>query len=72
MNALKIAALRGLRTTIQALAGVAVAVPAVSSIENARTAGVVAAWASLGAVVAGVAAFLQNYAEALEDAEEAQ
>jgi hypothetical protein len=69
MNALKIAALRGLRTTIQALAGVAVAVPAVSSIEDSRTAGIVAAWAALGAVIAGVAAFLQNYAEALEKAE---
>jgi membrane associated rhomboid family serine protease len=69
MNALKIAALRGLRTTIQALAGVAVAVPAVSSIEDSKTAGLVAAWASLGALIAGVAAFLQNYAEALEEAE---
>lgn len=69
MNALKIAALRGLRTTIQALAGVAVAVPAVSGIEDAKTAGLVAAWASLGAVIAGIAAFLQNYAEELEAAE---
>ena len=67
MNALRIAALRGMRTTIQALAGVAAAVPAVSSIEDARTAGIVALWASLGAVIAGVAAFLQNYAEALEE-----
>lgn len=66
MYALKIAALRGLRTTIQALAGVAVAVPAVSGIEDAKTAGLVAAWASLGALIAGVAAFLQNYAEELE------
>jgi hypothetical protein len=53
MNGLKIAALRGLRTTIQALAGVAVAVPAVSSISDAKT--------------AGVAAFLQNYAETLPE-----
>lgn len=70
MKALKIAALRGLRTTIQALAGVAVAVPAVSGIEDAKTAGIVAAWASLGAVIAGVAAFLQNLAEELEALEE--
>jgi hypothetical protein len=69
MKALKIAALRGLRTTIQALAGVAVAVPAVNSIDNARVAGLVAAWASLGAVIAGVAAFLQNYSEELEKAD---
>lgn len=69
MYALKIAALRGLRTTIQALAGVAVAVPAVSGIEDAKTAGLVAAWASLGAVIAGIAAFLQNYAEELEKAD---
>jgi len=66
MKALKIAALRGLRTTIQALAGVAVAVPAVNSIENARLAGIVAAWASLGALIAGIAAFLQNLSEELE------
>lgn len=66
MNALRIALLRGMRTTVQALAGVAAAVPAVTSIEDARVAGVVALWASLGAVIAGVAAFLQNYAEQLE------
>ena len=71
MKALRIAALRGLRTTIQSLAGVAVAVPAVNSLENARLAGLVAAWASLGAVIAGIGAFLQNYAEALEASEEA-
>lgn len=70
MKALKIAALRGVRTTIQALAGVAAAVPAVSNIVDAKTAGVVALWASLGAVVAGVAAFLQNFAEELEKAED--
>lgn len=69
MNALKIAALRGLRTTIQALAGVAVAVPAVNSVENAKVAGLVAAWAALGAIIAGVAAFLQNLAEELEKAD---
>ena len=66
MKALKIAALRGLRTTIQALAGVAAAVPAVSNVVDAKTAGVVAGWSALGAVVAGVAAFLQNYAEELD------
>ncbi len=64
-----IAGLRGVRTTIQALAGVAAAVPAVSNIVDAKTAGVVALWASLGAVIAGVASFLQNFAEALEDLE---
>ena len=69
MNAFKIAALRGLRTTIQALAGVATAVPILASIQDAKVAGLVAAWASLGALIAGVAAFLQNYAEALEEAE---
>ena len=67
MNGLKIAALRGLRTTIQALAGVAVAVPAVSSVSDAKTAGVVAGWSALGAAIAGVAAFLQNYAETLPE-----
>ena len=69
MNALKIAGLRGLRTTIQALAGVASAVPIVSSIEDARVAGIVAVWGGVGACIAGVAAFLQNYAEALEKQE---
>lgn len=68
MKALKIAALRGVRTTIQALAGVAAAVPAVSNIVDAKTAGVVALWASVGAAIAGVAAFLQNLAEELEKA----
>ena len=48
-----------------------VAVPAVQSVESAKVAGLVAAWASLGAVIAGVAAFLQNYAEALEADEQA-
>ena len=66
-HALKIAALRGLRTAIQALAGVAVAVPLVSSVTEAKTAGVVAAWGAVGAAIAGVAAFLQNYSEALDD-----
>jgi hypothetical protein len=66
-NALRIAALRGTRTTIQALAGVAAAVPAVSNIVDAKTAGVVALWASLGALIAGVAAFLQNLSEELEE-----
>lgn len=69
MNALRIAALRGLRTTIQSLAGVASAVPIVNSIENAKVAGLVALWGGVGALIAGVAAFLQNYAEALEKAE---
>jgi uncharacterized membrane protein YgaE (UPF0421/DUF939 family) len=69
MNALKIAALRGLRTTIQALAGVASAVPIVTSIEDSKIAGLVALWGCVGAVIAGVGAFLQNYAEALEKAE---
>jgi hypothetical protein len=70
MNALKIAGLRGLRTAIQSLAGVAAAVPIVNSVESGRVAGVVALWGGVGAVIAGVAAFLQNYAEALEKAEE--
>jgi hypothetical protein len=70
MNALKIAGLRGLRTTIQALAGVAAAVPIVNSVESGKVAGVVALWGGVGAVIAGVGAFLQNYAEALEKAEE--
>ncbi len=65
-HALKIAALRGLRTAIQALAGVAVAVPLVSSVTEAKTAGIVAAWGSVGALIAGVAAFLQNFSEKLE------
>jgi uncharacterized membrane protein YgaE (UPF0421/DUF939 family) len=69
MNALKIAGLRGLRTTIQALAGVASAVPIVTSIEDSKIAGLVALWGCVGAVIAGVGAFLQNYAEALEKAE---
>jgi len=71
MKALKIAALRGLRTAIQALAGVAAAVPILNSVESAKIAGLVAAWGALGALIAGVTAFLQNYAEALEDAEQA-
>lgn len=66
MAPLKIAALRGLRTTIQALAGVATAVPIVNSIESAKTAGVVALWGVVGAGIAGVSAFLQNYAEELD------
>ncbi len=70
-KALKVAALRGLRTTIQALAGVAATVPVVSSVTEAKTAGVVAAWSSVGAVVAGAAAFLQNYSEELEAMEDA-
>lgn len=69
MKALRIAGLRGLRTTIQGLAGVASAVPIVSSIEDSRIAGIVALWGCVGAVVAGVGAFLQNYAEALEKEE---
>ncbi len=69
MLALKVAALRGLRTAIQAQAGIAAAVPIVSSIEDARIAGLVALWGVVGALIAGVAAFLQNYAEALEKAE---
>ena len=69
MRALKIAGLRGLRTTIQALAGVASAVPIVNSVESGRIAGIVALWGGVGAVIAGVASFLQNYAEALEDIE---
>ena len=69
MNALKIAALRGLRTAIQALAGVASAVPIVNTVESAKVAGIVALWGGVGALIAGVAAFLQNYAEALEKAE---
>jgi hypothetical protein len=67
MNALKIAALRGLRTTIQSLAGVAAAIPLMASFTDAKAQGVIAAWATLGAVIGGIAAFLQNYAEALED-----
>jgi hypothetical protein len=63
---LKLAALRGLRTTIQALAGVATAVPIVNSIESAKTAGVVALWGCVGAGIAGISAFLQNYAEELD------
>lgn len=69
MKALKIAALRGLRTTIQSLAGVASAVPIVNSVESGKVAGMVALWGGVGAVIAGVAAFLQNYAEKLEEAE---
>ena len=69
MKALKIAALRGLRTAIQALAGVAAAVPVVQSVESAKIAGLVALWGGLGAVIAGVTAFLQNYAEQLEKSE---
>jgi hypothetical protein len=70
MKALKIAGLRGLRTAIQSLAGVAAAVPIVNSVESSKVAGVVALWGGVGAVIAGVGAFLQNYAEALERAEE--
>jgi hypothetical protein len=70
MKALKIAGLRGLRTAIQSLAGVAAAVPIVNSVESSKVAGVVALWGGVGAVIAGVGAFLQNYAEALEEAEE--
>jgi ABC-type iron transport system FetAB permease component len=70
MKALKIAGLRGLRTAIQSLAGVAAAVPIVNSVESSKVAGVVALWGGVGAVIAGVGAFLQNYAEALEKAEE--
>ena len=67
--ALKIALLRGIRTTLQGLAGVAAAVPAVSTFVDARTAGIVAGWGSLGALIAGIGAFLQNLAEELEKAE---
>jgi len=70
-KALNIAALRGLRTAIQGLAGVAAAVPIVNSIESAKIAGMVALWGSVGAALAGVAAFLQNFSEALEDVEDA-
>lgn len=69
-NALKIALLRGLRTTIQSLAGVAAAVPLVSSVTEAKTAGIVAVWGAVGAVIAGAAAFLQNFSERLEALEE--
>jgi hypothetical protein len=65
--ALKLSLLRGVRTMIQALAGVAAAVPAVSSFVDAKTAGVVALWGAFGAVVAGVGSFLQNFAEQLEE-----
>lgn len=65
----KLAALRGIRTCIQSLAGVAAAVPAVTTFVDAKTAGVVALWGALGAVVAGLAAFLQNFAERLEEIE---
>ena len=72
MHALKLAGLRGLRTAIQSLAGVAAAVPIVNSVESSKVAGVVALWGGVGAVIAGVGAFLQNYAEALEEAESAE
>jgi len=65
-TALRVAALRGVRTAIQALAGVAAAVPAVGSLIDAKTAGIVAAWGAFGAAISGVASFLQNLAEELE------
>ena len=72
MNALRIAALRGLRTAIQGLAGVASSVPIINAVEDAKIAGIVAMWGAVGAGIAGVAAFLQNYAEALEKQEAGQ
>ena len=66
MGDLKLAAVRGLRTTIQALAGVAAAVPAVASMDDVKMAGMVALWGVVGAVLAGVTSFLQNYAESLD------
>ena len=68
-QALLFATIRGFRTVIQGLAGVAAAVPAVSSFVDAKTAGVVAAWGVFGATVGGLAAFLQNLSEALEELE---
>jgi hypothetical protein len=68
-KALLFAGIRGFRTVIQGLAGVAASVPAVNSFVNARTAGIVAAWGAFGAVVAGLAAFLQNLGERLEKIE---
>lgn len=67
-SALGFAAIRGLRTAIQGLAGVAASYPVVATMEDARTAGVVAGFGALAAGVAGVAAFLQNFAEKLGDA----
>lgn len=69
-EALLFAAIRGFRTIIQGLAGVAASVPAVTSFVDAKTAGVVAAWGAFGSVVAGVAAFLQNFGERLEALED--
>jgi hypothetical protein len=70
-SALRKAALRGVRTTVQALAGVAASVPIVTSVSDAKVAGVVALWASVGAVIAGASSFLQNLAEGLEAEEQA-
>lgn len=68
-TALKTAALRGVRTTVQALAGVAATVPIVTSATEAKIAGTVALWASIGALVAGASSFLQNLAEGLDEPE---
>jgi hypothetical protein len=68
-EAFRFAALRGLRTFIQALAGVAGSVPIVNTFTDARVAGIAALAGVVGAGLAGVAAFLQNFAEALEDLE---
>lgn len=65
-SALLYALLRGLRTAIQGLAGVAGSFPLVYSLAEAKVAAAVAAYGALGAVIAGVAAFLQNLAERLE------
>lgn len=69
MRELRFAALRGIRTTIQALAGVSASIPILVSVEDARLAGTVAMWGAVGAAVAGVTSFLQNYGEALNDSE---
>lgn len=66
-KAARLAAVRGFRTTVQALAGVSAAVPVIVTVQDAKLAGTVAMWGAAGAVIAGVTAFLQNFAEGLED-----
>ncbi len=69
---LRFATLRAVRTLVQNLAGVAATVPAVSTVVDARAAAIVAGWGAVGAVIGALVSFLQNLAEALEAAEDAE
>lgn len=62
-QAAKIAFVRSVRTFVQALAGVSASIPVIASFTDARDAGLVAVVGTIGAALAAVTAFLQNFAE---------